>query len=69
MVATVPQLPLLDQIWNSLLSKKGAEVWTPPRDAKNVMVTPHLGGDTGTLDELAGSHTRLVIYPTLTICY
>ena len=28
-----------------------------------------LGGGTGTLDELAGSHTRLVIYPALTICY
>ena len=23
----------------------------------------------GTLDELAGSHTRLAIYPALTICY
>ena len=34
-----------------------------------VMVTPHLGGGTGTLDELAGSHTRLAIYLTLTICY
>ena len=29
----------------------------------------HIGGGTGTLDKLAGSHTRLVIYPTLTICY
>ena len=27
------------------------------------------GVGTGTLDELAGSHTRLVIYPTLEICY
>ena len=26
------------------------------------------GGCTGTLDELVGSHTRLAIYPTLTIC-
>ena len=26
------------------------------------------GGCTGTLDELAGSHTRLAIYPTLVIC-
>ena len=26
-------------------------------------------GGTGTLDELAGSHTRLVIYPTLAIHY
>ena len=26
-------------------------------------------GDTGTLDKLAGSHTRLAIYPTLAICY
>ena len=28
-----------------------------------------LGVGTGTLDELAGSQTRLAIYPTLTICY
>ena len=28
-----------------------------------------LEGGTGTLDGLVGSHTRLVIYPTLTICY
>ena len=28
-----------------------------------------LGVCTGTLDELAGSHTRLAIYPTLTIHY
>ena len=28
-----------------------------------------LGGDTGTLDELAGSHTRLAIYPTFAIHY
>ena len=33
------------------------------------MVTPHLGGSTGTLDELVGSNTRLAIYPTLAICY
>ena len=30
---------------------------------------PHCGGGTGTLDKLAGSHSRLAIYPTLTICY
>ena len=30
-------------------------------------VTVH-GGDTGTLDGLVGSHTRLAIYPALTIC-
>ena len=30
---------------------------------------PTLGVGTGTLDELAGSHTRLAIYPALTICY
>ena len=29
----------------------------------------HLGVGTGTLDELAGSHTRLLIYPTLPIHY
>ena len=29
----------------------------------------HIGGGTGTLDKLAGSHTRLVIYPALTIRY
>ena len=66
---TLPQLPLLGQMQDSLLSKKGAEVWSPPRDARNVMVTLHWRGDTGTLDELAGSHSRLVIYPTLAICY
>ena len=69
MVATLPQLPLLDQIQDSLLGKKGAEVWSPPRDAKNVTVTPHWGVGTSTLDKLAGSHTRLAIYPALTICY
>ena len=42
--------PTVDQIWYSLLSKKGATVWSPLRDARNVMVTPHLGGGTGTLD-------------------
>ena len=30
---------------------------------------PHLGDGTGTLDELAGSHTRLTIYPALAIGY
>ena len=29
----------------------------------------HIGGCTGTLDKLAGSHTRLVIYPAFAICY
>ena len=33
---TLLQLPLLNQIWDSLLGKKGAEVQSPPRDAKNV---------------------------------
>ena len=28
-----------------------------------------MGDGTGTLDELADSHTRLAIYPTLAICY
>ena len=36
----------------------------PPRDARNVMIC---GDGTGTLDGLVGSHTRLVIYPSLTI--
>ena len=31
-------------------------------------VTGVWGFGTGTLDELVGSHTRVVIYPTLTIC-
>ena len=66
---TLSQLPLLDQIWDSPLSKKGAEVWSPPRDARNVTGAPHWGFGTGTLDELAGSQTRLAIYPTLAICY
>ena len=69
MVVTLPQLPLLDQIQDSLLGKKDAEVWSPPRDANNVMVTPHWGVGTGTLDELAGSHTRLAISPTFAIHY
>ena len=43
MVMTLPQLPLLNQIWDSLLGKKGAEVWSPLRDARNVTVTPHWG--------------------------
>ena len=33
------------------------------------MTGPHRGVGTGTLDELAGSHTRLAIYPTLAIHY
>ena len=33
---TLPQLPLLDQIWDSPLGKEHAEVWSPPRDARNV---------------------------------
>ena len=40
-------------------------MWSPPRDAKNVMVH---GGGTGTLNGLVGSHARLAIYHTLTIC-
>ena len=39
---TLPQLPLLNQIQDPLLSKKGVEVWSPPRDAINVTV-PHWG--------------------------
>ena len=38
-------------------------MWSPPRDARNLT-----GGCTGTLDALAGSHTRLAIYPALAIC-
>ena len=34
----------------------------------SIYVTGPQGGGTGTLDELAGSLTRLVIYPALTIC-
>ena len=41
MVATPLQLPLLNQIWDSLLGKKGAKVQSPPRDARNV-TGPHL---------------------------
>ena len=44
----------------------GAEVWSPPRDARNVTVP---WGCTGTLDGLVGSHTKLAIYPALAICY
>ena len=39
-------------------------MWSPPRDARNVTVPWRC---TGTLDGLVGSHTRLTIYPTLTI--
>ena len=42
-VTTPLQLPLLNQIWDSLLSKKGAEVQSPPRDATNV-TGPHVVG-------------------------
>ena len=35
--------PTVNQIGDSLFGKKGAEVWSPPRDARNVMVTPHWG--------------------------
>ena len=38
-------------------------IGSPPRDNRNVT-----GGCTGTLDELVGSHTKLVIYPTFAIC-
>ena len=40
-------------------------MWSPPRDARNVMVC---GGCTGTLDGLVGCHTRLAVYPALAIC-
>ena len=40
---TPPQLPLLDLIQDSLLGKKGTEVSSPPRDARNVTGAPHLG--------------------------
>ena len=35
--------PTADQISDSLLHKKGAAVWIPPGNARNVTVTPHLG--------------------------
>ena len=63
------QYKLLDLTWPpSLLGTKDAAVLSPPRDAKNV-TGPHLVGGTGTLDELADSHTMLAIYATCTICY
>ena len=62
------QLPLLNQIQDSLLRMKDAEVWSPPRDARNV-TGPHLVGGTGTLDKLADSYTMLAIYPACAICY
>ena len=37
------QLPLLNQIWDSLLGIKDAVVSSPPRDARNV-TGPHLVG-------------------------
>ena len=68
MVVTPLQLPLLNQIWDSLLSTKDAAVLSPPRDARNV-TGAHLGGGTGTLDKQADSHTLLAIYPAHAICY
>ena len=68
-IATPLQLPLLNQIRDPFLSKKDAEVWSPPRDARNVTGSTFSGGGTGTLDKLADSHTRLAIYPTLAIHY
>ena len=38
-------------------------VLSQPRDARNVTRC------TGMLDELVGSHTKVVIYPTYAICY
>ena len=65
---TLLQLPLLNQIWDSLLGMKVAAVLSPPRDARNV-TGPHLVGGTGTLDRLTDSHTMLAIYPIHAICY
>ena len=40
---TLLQLPLLNQIWDSLLGTKDAVMLSPPRDARNV-TGPHLVG-------------------------
>ena len=64
----MPQLPLLDQIWDSPLNKKGAGSVEPTQGCQKCDIFT-LGVGTGTLDELACSHTRLAIYPALTICY
>ena len=68
MVTTPPQLPLLNQIWDPLLSKKVAEVWSPIQGCQKCDGST-LGVGTGTLDGLADSHVRLAIYPTHTIHY
>ena len=61
---TPPQLPLLNQIWDSPpLCWENAEVYSPPRDTRNVTECC-----TGTQDELVGSNTKLAIYPTCAIC-
>ena len=39
-----------------------SSVLSPPRDTRNVTWC------TGILDELVGSHTKVVIYPTYAIC-
>ena len=39
-----------------------SSVLSPPRDTRNVT------GHTGTLGELVGSHTKVVIYPAYAIC-
>ena len=41
----------------------------PTQGCKKCESHSTFGGGTGTLDELAGSHTRLAIYPTIAICY
>ena len=41
----------------------------PTRDAIKCDSHSTFGGGTGTLDELAGSHTRLAFYPTFATCY
>ena len=38
MVVTPSQLPLLDQMQDFPLGKEGAEVLSPPRDARNLAV-------------------------------
>ena len=56
--------PTVNQIWDSLLSMKDDAMLSPPRDARNVMVLPHLVG-LHRYTRLRVGLAPLAIYPTL----
>ena len=55
--------PTVNQIWDSLLSMKDDAMSGPPRDARNVMVLPHLVG-LHRYTRLRVGLALLAIYPT-----